>query len=143
MATYTAYKNLEKPLSTEKYDINVANKNNDVIDSELHKLDLKNQNQDDLLATKVSLSQEISRATNTENEISANLNNEISRATFTENELSSVIENEINRATISEELINENLNNHNFSTLTHSDIRAIILELTQRIDILEGLVNIL
>ena len=35
MATYTNYKSLEKPLSTEKYNIDVANKNNDVIDSEL------------------------------------------------------------------------------------------------------------
>lgn len=56
MATYTKYKNLEKPLSTEKYNIAVANKNNDVIDSELHKLELKNQSQDELLATKEDLS---------------------------------------------------------------------------------------
>ncbi|RKJ43223.1 hypothetical protein D7X98_16575 [bacterium 1XD8-76] len=57
MATYTNYKSLEKPLSTEKYNIDVANKNNDVIDSELHKLDLKNQSQDKLLATKTSLNE--------------------------------------------------------------------------------------
>lgn len=55
MATRTNYKGLEKPLVSEKYNINVANKNNDIIDSELHKLDLKNQNQDELLATKESL----------------------------------------------------------------------------------------
>lgn len=41
MAAYTTYKGLEKPLSTEKYNINAANKNSDIIDSELHKLDLK------------------------------------------------------------------------------------------------------
>lgn len=57
MATYTNYKSLEKPLSTEKYNIDVANKNNDVIDSELHKLELKNQSQDKLLATKTSLNE--------------------------------------------------------------------------------------
>lgn len=64
MASYTKYKNLEKPLSTEKYNIGVANKNNDVIDSELHKLDLKNESQDTLLATKESLLQ---HTDNTEN----------------------------------------------------------------------------
>lgn len=60
MATYTQYKKLEKPLSTEKYNIAVANKNNDVIDSELHKLEIKNQSQDNLLATKEALTQHIS-----------------------------------------------------------------------------------
>ena len=57
MATYTIYKGLEKPVSTERYNINVANKNSDVIDSELHKLDLKNESQDKLLATKESLNE--------------------------------------------------------------------------------------
>lgn len=64
MAGYTKYKNLEKPLSTEKYNVGVANKNSDVIDSELHKLDLKNESQDALLATKESL---IQHTDNTEN----------------------------------------------------------------------------
>ena len=64
MSTYTTYKNLEKPLSAEKYDINVANKNNDIIDSELHKLDLKNQSQDNLMATKESLNEHISDENN-------------------------------------------------------------------------------
>lgn len=59
MSTFTNYKRLEKPLAGEKYNINVANKNNDIIDSELHKLDLKNQSQDELLATKQSLNSEI------------------------------------------------------------------------------------
>lgn len=52
MAQFSTYKNLELPQSVEHYDINVFNKNNMVIDSELHKLDLKNQSQDELLATK-------------------------------------------------------------------------------------------
>ena len=55
MATYTIYKSLEKPVSTERYNVNVANKNCDVIDAELHKLDLKNESQDNLLATKEAL----------------------------------------------------------------------------------------
>lgn len=46
MADYTKYKRLELPKSNEKYDVAVANKNNQVIDSELNKLGLKNQSQD-------------------------------------------------------------------------------------------------
>ena len=62
MSTYTQYKNLEKPLSTEKYNVAVTNKNNDVIDSELHKLELKNQSQDELLATKEDLNEAIAQS---------------------------------------------------------------------------------
>lgn len=57
MAQYSQYKNLELPVSPERYNIQVFNKNNMVIDSELHKLDLKNQSQDELLATKESLNE--------------------------------------------------------------------------------------
>ena len=46
MPTYTAYKKLEKPDLTELYDINSANRNNDIIDSELQKI----ENNMDLLA---------------------------------------------------------------------------------------------
>lgn len=62
MATYTIYKGLEKPVSTERYNIGVANKNSDLIDSELHKLDLKNESQDNLLATKESLNTKADQA---------------------------------------------------------------------------------
>ncbi len=55
MASYTEYKHLEKPLSTEKYNVGVFNKNNDIIDTEFHKLELKNESQDALLATKESV----------------------------------------------------------------------------------------
>ena len=44
MAEYSLYKSLELPSSTEHYNIGVFNKNSMVIDSELHKLDLKNEN---------------------------------------------------------------------------------------------------
>lgn len=57
MAQYSEYKNLELPVSPERYNIQVFNKNNMVIDSELHKLDLKNESQDELLATKESLNE--------------------------------------------------------------------------------------
>ena len=77
MAEYSLYKSLELPSSTEHYNIGVFNKNTKVIDSELHKLDLKNENQDNLFATKEGLSDEISRATTQENNISENLSNHI------------------------------------------------------------------
>ena len=64
MATYTKYKMLELPLEDEKYNIRVANKNNNIIDSEFHKLDLKNESQDKLLATKEDLSAHISDKNN-------------------------------------------------------------------------------
>lgn len=59
MADFSTYKSLELPKSNERYNVAVANKNNMVIDSELHKLDLKNQNQDELLATKESLNEHV------------------------------------------------------------------------------------
>ena len=77
MADYTTNIGLEKPLSTEKYNVAVVNKNNDVIDSELHKLNLKNQSQDELLATKEALNAEISRAITKETEMAENLIHEI------------------------------------------------------------------
>ncbi len=59
MATYTPHKKLELPTSPERYNIGVFNKNNTVIDSELHKLDLKNASQDSLLATKEEVEEKI------------------------------------------------------------------------------------
>lgn len=50
MADLSTYKGLELPKSNERYNIEVVNKNNRIIDSELHKLDLKNESQDELLA---------------------------------------------------------------------------------------------
>lgn len=55
MASYSQYKNLELPATPEHYDIAVFNRNNVVIDSELHRLDLKNQSQDEAFATKEEL----------------------------------------------------------------------------------------
>ena len=50
MADLSTYKGLELPKSNERYNIEVVNKNNRIIDSELHKLDLKNESQDERLA---------------------------------------------------------------------------------------------
>lgn len=112
MATYTTYKSLEKPLSTERYNVAVANINNDVIDSELHKLDLKNQSQDELLATKESLNSEITRAITKEDEIIEDLGSEIARAKSAENSNADNIANEVTRALIAEENISANLQEH-------------------------------
>lgn len=126
MADYSQYKGLELPKSNEKYDVvGVVNKNNMIIDSEFHKLDLKNESQDNLLATKEAL------------------NSEISRATSAENELSNDITNEINRATMVEETIYENLVNHGSSISAHSDIRNLISDLTTQLDSLAESVELL
>lgn len=50
MADLSTYKGLELPKSNERYSIEVINKNNRIIDSEFHKLDQKNESQDELLA---------------------------------------------------------------------------------------------
>lgn len=73
MANFSTYKNLELPLSTEKYNVQVFNRNSQVIDSELHRLDLKNQSQDDLLAAKEALNAESSRAQAAENALDSAL----------------------------------------------------------------------
>lgn len=52
MANFSPNINLELPKSPEHYDIGVFNKNNMVIDSEINKINIKNQSQDELLATK-------------------------------------------------------------------------------------------
>ncbi len=66
MASYSQYKNLELPTSPEHYDIAVFNKNSIVIDSELHKLDLKNQSQDESFATKEILDSKLSTHNNSD-----------------------------------------------------------------------------
>lgn len=97
MASYSQHKNLELPTSPEHYNINVFNKNAMVIDSELHKLDIKNQSQDELLATKEELNSEISRAVAKENDIEADLESEITRAIAAEDAINQVIETKANQ----------------------------------------------
>lgn len=60
---YTTYHKLQKPLSTEKYDIGVPNANADIIDSALNRLAQKDAEQAN------TLNNEIKRATERENEI--------------------------------------------------------------------------
>ncbi len=144
MADYTTNIGLEKPLSTEKYNVAVVNKNNDVIDSELHKLNLKNQSQDELLATKEALNAEISRAITKETEIAENLIHEIARATETENINAQSIADEIERAVSAEDTLRSDLTdqiqtetaNHNISDSSHADIRGLITGLATKLNTL-------
>lgn len=112
MADFSTYKFLELPKSNEKYNVAVANKNNMVIDSEFHKLDIKNESQDNLLATKESLNSEITRATAKESSIESSLNSEISRAKATETNILGDLESEVNRAISAELNINSALSQH-------------------------------
>lgn len=64
MANFTQYKKLEMPLSIEKYNVGVFNKNVQIIDSELHKLDLKNQEQDESFAKQSALNEHINDESN-------------------------------------------------------------------------------
>lgn len=126
MAAYTTYKSLEKPLSTEKYNVAVVNKNNDIIDSELHKLDLKNQSQDELLATKEALAAETTRATESENANAQSIANETTRAISAENTLRDDLTN----------LIQTEMLDHDISDSSHTDIRGLITELTAKLNTL-------
>lgn len=136
MANFSTYKNLELPTEPEHYNIGVFNKNTMVIDSEFHKLDIKNQSQDELLATKESLNSEIIRATNSENDIIEDLASETARAKSAENSNADNILNEITRAMAAEENISIALFTHNTSDSAHSDMRLLISELTTRLNVL-------
>lgn len=61
-------------------------------------------------ANRVAIENEITRATNRENEIEGNLNDEIARATARENQIETALNNEITRATNRENEIEGNLN---------------------------------
>ena len=60
---FTTYHNLQKPLSTEKYNIGIHNTNADIIDSALNRLEQKDTSQDN------AITNEIKRAIERENEI--------------------------------------------------------------------------
>lgn len=109
---YTTYYRLQKDLTVEKYDVNVVNMNSDIIDSTLHRLDLKNEAQDELLATKESLNSEITRATSKEDDIIEDLTSEISRAKSAENLNSDNISEEATRALLAEETIRTSFQEH-------------------------------
>lgn len=109
---YTTHYRLQKDLTVEKYDVNVVNMNSDIIDSALHRLDLKNESQNELLATKESLNSEITRATSKEDDIIEVLESEIERANSAENSNSANISEETTRALLAEETIRTSLQEH-------------------------------
>lgn len=147
---YTQYYSLQKDLTIEKYDVNVVNMNSDIIDSALHRLELKDNSQDELLATKEALNSEISRSIGKENEIAQDLEAESRRAEEAENNiqknLSEHIENfsnvdntaDIDKpvSTAQQNAINSSTTNHNTSTSAHNDIRDLISGLTMKLNVL-------
>lgn len=112
MATHTEHFNLQKPNKTEKYNIDVNNTNMDKIDAALHQLDLKNESQDELLATKESLNLETTRATSKENDIVSELTAEIARAKSAEKLNANNLSTETERAISVEEIIGNSLQEH-------------------------------
>lgn len=133
---YTTHYKLQKDLTIEKYDVNVVNMNSDIIDSALHRLDLKDKSQDELLATKESLNSEITRATTKEDNIIEDLASEIARAKSSENSNTNAITNEVARAIMAEQNISTTLSAHNISESSHSDMRLLISGLTTRLNTL-------
>ncbi|MBD5463237.1 MAG: hypothetical protein HDR24_09315 [Lachnospiraceae bacterium] len=145
MADYTQNKKLELPKSNEKYDVAVANKNNMVIDSELHKLDLKNQSQDNLMATKESLNSEISRAILSEETINNSLQNHIADKSnpHNVNKTHVGLKNVDNTSDMDKPVsiaqqnaLDSAIFSHNTSESVHSDIRLLISGLTTRLNTL-------
>lgn len=131
---FTDHYSLQKPISEEKYDVNVSNMNMDLIDSALNRIELHNQTQDNLLATKDALDSETERATAKENELSENINAETARAENSENEIMNQLNVEITRAMQAEETVSNNLEAHNTSSSAHNDIRLLISGLTTRLN---------
>lgn len=106
----------------------------DLIDSALNRIELHNQTQDNLLATKEELDSETTRATAKENELSENINAETARAENSENEIMKQLNVEITRAMQAEETVSNNLEAHNTSSSAHNDIRLLISGLTTRLN---------
>lgn len=130
----TEHYSLQKPISEEKYNVNVTNMNMDLIDSALNRIELQNQTQDNLLATKEALDSEIARATEKENELLENINAETTRAENAETEILNQLDSEITRAMQAEDIISNSLEDHTTSSLAHNDIRLLISGLTTRLN---------
>lgn len=124
MADYTKNKKLELPKSNERYDVAVANKNNMVIDSELNKLDLKNQSQD------TQIDEAIAHKNN---------NNNPHNVTKDQLELGNVDNTSDADKPVSidqQRFINYSVTSHNESELSHSDIRETLSDLSTRLNTL-------
>ena len=128
MAEYTKYKKLELPKSNEKYNVGVANKNNQVIDSELNKLDLKNQSQD-------------SSITQTQNSLNDHKNNTSNPHNVTKEQIGlNNVDNtsDMDKPVSSEQqmAIDISIIEHNSSDISHNDIRETLLNLSTRLNTL-------
>lgn len=122
MAEYTPYKLLELPVNTEHYNVAVFNKNNTVIDSEIHKLDLKNQSLDNNLL-------DIQAALNLKAPLANPILTGIPKAPT-----ASAGTNTTQIATTA--FTHTVVSNHNTSSSAHSDIRDLIAALTSRLSAL-------
>jgi hypothetical protein len=145
MATFTTYKNLEKPDVSELYNINVANKNNDIIDSELHKIDLNMANQTGQFASKQDLSNEISRAISAENDIHNSLQSHTDNTANPHNvtKVQVGLENADNTSdmdkpvsTAQQNALDAAISAHNTAESAHGDIRLLVSGLTTRLNVL-------
>ena len=145
MSDFTQYKKLELPKSIERYSVQVFNKNNMIIDSELHKIDIKNQSQDNLFATKEALNAEISRATRSEEATNNSLQEHISNKANPHNVTKGQIGlGNVNNttdldkpvSTAQQNLLNSSLSSHNTSSSSHNDIRLLVSGLTTRLNAL-------
>jgi len=107
---FTTYHKLQKPLSTEKYNIGVHNTNADIIDSALNRLEQKDIFHDN------EINNEIKRAMERENEIGISLDSEIEKINIKEKQDVDKLENLINeekiRAISKENLIATDINNN-------------------------------
>lgn len=145
MATFTTYKNLEKPDVSELYNINVANKNNDIIDSELHKIDLNMANQTGQFASKQDLSNEISRAISAENDIHNSLQSHTDNTANPHNvtKVQVGLENADNTSdmdkpvsTAQQNALDAAISAHNIAESAHDDIRLL---LENKVDKISGM----
>lgn len=127
MANFSPNIGLELPVSMEHYDINVFNKNNMVIDSEINKLHLKNECQDDSLVTKESLNDHISDKNNPHNVTKAQVGlGNVDNTSDIDKPVSIEQEKEINSA----------VSIHNIDSTSHDDIRTLISGLIIRLNTL-------
>lgn len=150
MADLSAYKGLELPKSNERYNVGVMNSNNVIIDSELHKLELKLESHDQLLATKESLNTEISRASAAESSIGADLSEHTADETNPHHvsKLQVGLGNVDNTSDIDKPVSTAQQNaftlavsNHDVSASAHDDIRTLISALTAQVNSLAGSVG--
>lgn len=141
MTSYIINKNFKKTAASELYNINTANKNNDIIDSELHKPELEYQSQNELFVAKEVLQAEMERASATEDTINTSLQNHITDNAnphhMTKGQLAlGNVDNTSDMdkpvSTVQQEAIDTTLSDHNDSEFSHGDMRLLISGIDER-----------